>query len=353
MNIHNHCSMKRTVIPFLLLSLLMSVMIGCGGNKNAVDEVVVRYQDPGESVFPASDYFQLENKLDINDQGDYFLSDVSGVFLTDDYAFLLDSRQAISKVDLKTGEIVKQLYQVGNGPQDYLRAVNITGDKEHLYLLDHMTKRVHVYDFDLKHQDRFDVEYIPSPSSFVKLKDGFLFLNSAEDTKLGAFVVTDNRGVKKASFLELKEEPVYNDDEMAFRVVYTDNCFFTNADGNMLCYYPNANEIYLYDGKTLSKQFSIKPDDNLVGTRGVNIRKVFYMNGKTLVGYMCDYKPSFGWFDKDGNLLAKGHGQYITLRFQIYQSGDKVVLVLMAQDLLETEAAGKSVQAQISFYRPK
>lgn len=345
--------MKRTVIPILIFSILVSVLSGCGGKKNAADEVVVRFQDPGESVFPVSDYFHLEKKLDISDQGEYFLSDVTGVFLTDDYAFLLDGRQAISKVDLKTGEIVKQLYQVGNGPQDYLRAVNITGDKEHLYLLDHMTKRVHFYDFDLKHQDRFDVEYIPSPSSFVKLKDGFMFLNSAEDTKLGAFVVTDNRGVKKASFLELKEEPVYNDDEGAFRVVYTDNCFFTNADGKMLCYYPNANEIYLYDGKTLSKQFAIKPDDNLVGARGVNIAKVMSLNGNTLVGYRCDYKPSFGWFDKDGNLLAKGHGQYITQRFQIYPAGDRVVLVILAQDLLASEAAGKSVQAQISVYRPK
>lgn len=345
--------MKRTVIPILIFSILVSVMSGCGGKKNAADEVVVRFQDPGESAFPASDYFQLEKKLDISDQGEYFLSDVSGVFLTDDYAFLLDGRQAISKVDLKTGEIVKQLYQVGNGPQDYLRAVNITGDKEHLYLLDHMTKRVHVYDFDLKHQDRFDVEYIPSPSSFVKLKDGFMFLNSAEDTKLGAFVVTDNRGVKKASFLELEEEPVYQEGEVVFRVIYTDNCFSTNKDGNMVCYYPNANEIYLYDGKTLTKQFSIKPDDDLFGTKGVSVSKVFSLKGNTLVGYRCDYKPSLGWFDKDGNLLAKGHGQYITQRFQIYQSGDRVVLVLMAQDLLETEAAGKSVQAQISVYRPK
>ena len=31
--------MKRSVFPVLLLSLLVSVMTGCGGNRNAADEV--------------------------------------------------------------------------------------------------------------------------------------------------------------------------------------------------------------------------------------------------------------------------------------------------------------------------
>ncbi len=337
----------------MLLSLLVSVMTGCGGNRNAADEVNIRFQDPGESVFPIADHFQLENKLDISDQGDCFLSDVSDVFLTDDYIFLLDSRQAVSKVSLKTGEIVKQICQVGRGPQDYLRAVNISGDGEHLYLLDHMSKRVHIYDLDLNHQDAFNVEYIPSPSSFLKTKDGFMFLNSAEDTQIGAFVVTDDRGVKKASFLELNEEPVYTEGEEVFRVVYTDNCFYPDADGKIECYYPNANEIYLYDGKTLTRKSTIKPDDNLTGTRGVGVAKALSINGKTLVGYRCNFKPTFAWFDRDGSLLAMGHGQYVTQRFQIYQDSDRFVLVILAQDLLEAESAGKSIQAQISVYRPE
>ena len=345
--------MKRIVFPVLLLSLLVSVMTGCGGNRNAADEVTVRFRDPGENVFPISDHFSLDSKTDISDQGDTFLSDVTDVFLSDDYIFLLDSRQAVSKVNLKTGEIVKQLCQVGRGPQDYLRAVNITGDDEHLYLLDHMSKRVHVYDLDLNHQDAFNVEYIPSPSSFLKTKDGFMFLNSAEDTQIGAFVVTDNRGVKKASFLELKEEPVYTEGEEVFRVIYTDNCFFPNADGKIECYYPNANEIYLYDGKTLTLQSTIKPDDDLADTRGVGVAKALSVNGKVLVGYRCNFKPTFAWFDRDGGLLAMGHSQYVTQRFQIYQTGGRIVLVILAQDLLEAESAGKSIQAQISVYRPE
>ena len=242
---------------------------------------------------------------------------------------------------------------MGRGPQDYLRAVNITGDDEHLYLLDHMSKRVHVYDLDLNHQDAFYVEYIPSPSSFLKTKDGFMFLNSAEDTQIGAFVVTDNRGVKKASFLELKEEPVYAEGEEVFRVVYTDNCFFPNADGKIECYYPNANEIYLYDGKTLTLKSTIKPDDDLADTRGVGVAKALSVNGKVLVGYRCNFKPTFAWFDRDGGLLAMGHSQYVTQRFQIYQTGGRIVLVILAQDLLEAESAGKSIQAQISVYRPE
>lgn len=348
--------MKRIIgfLPVLLLLFQLFVITGCGHNNNNVtDSLVLSFQDPGDNDFPVDEFFSLEKKLDIVDSGEYLLSSVNCVFYNDDYAFLLDGRFAVSKVDLNTGKIVKQICQVGRGPQDYLRPVNITGDKDHIYLLDFDSKRVHVYDLDLNHQDRFDVDYIPSPSSFTKTKDGFIFLNSNEDTKLGAYVLTDDRGVKKASYLELKSEPVYAEGEMVFRVVYTDNCFFAGTDGKMACYYNNTNEMYLYDGKTFKKQFTVKPDDNLEGTRGVNIAKVWSLNGKTLVGYRCDFKPSLGLFDKDGNLLAYGHGKNVAQSFPIYPSGDRVLLLIQMQDLLEKQGADKSVQAQILLYRSK
>ena len=118
-------------------------------------------------------------------------------------------------------------------------------------------------------------------------------------------------------------------------------------------YDPNANEIYLYDGKTLTLQSTIKPDDDLADTRGVGVAKALSVNGKVLVGYRCNFKPTFAWFDRDGGLLAMGHSQYVTQRFQIYQTGGRIVLVILAQDLLEAESAGKSIQAQISVYRPE
>ena len=347
--------MKRVLsnLFFMLLPFMLCIMSGCIGRGNTTSEAVLTFKNPGDSVFPADVYFQLEKKLNISDEGDFLLSDVTDIFLNGDFAFLLDSRQAISKVDMKTGRIVNQLCQVGRGPQDYLMATNLTGDREHLYLLDYMSKRVHVYDFDLNHEDRFSVEYIPLPSSFVRTKDGFMFLNSSQDKDVGSFVLTDSRGVKKASFLELKEDYVQTEDDgtALFRVIHFGKYFFAGSDDNMVCYDPNTEEMYLYDGKTLNKMFSVKPDDSLFGTRGVNIAKVLWLDGHTLVGYRCDFKSNFAWYDENLNQLAMGRARYVTPRFQIYQSGDRIILVIMAQDLLETEVEGKQVQAQFLVYR--
>ena len=115
----------------------------------------------------------------------------------------------------------------------------------------------------------------------------------------------------------------------------------------------NEDRPYLYDGKTLTLKSTIKPDDDLADTRGVGVAKALSVNGKVLVGYRCNFKPTFAWFDRDGGLLAMGHSQYVTQRFQIYQTGGRIVLVILAQDLLEAESAGKSIQAQISVYRPE
>jgi hypothetical protein len=342
------------VIAVILLPLQLTLFTGCGGNGNVTSDAILAYQDPGDDIFPVDECFSLDYKLDIVDDGQYLLSDVSDIILTDDYAFILDQRNAVSKVDLKSGKVVNQLFQLGRGPEDYLKPIKLTAGNDRLYLLDFVSKKVHVYDFDFNHLDRLDVEYITTPSSFLKLKDGFLFLNCDRDAGIGTFVVTDDNGVMRTSFLEQTEDPSLSavDSEgnvIDLRMIFTGDYFFAQPNGDVLCHDPNADDVYLYDGKTFKKQFSIKPDNSLEGTRGVNLAKILCLDGNTLVGYRYNFKPSFAWYDKECNLIAKGCAQIVNQRFQIYQSANRIVITSVEQD---SQSDDKPVQGQISVYKP-
>ena len=334
------------IVP--VCGLVLTFMSGCGGNSDSTDEVVVSFQDPGDKIFPIKDYFQIERNVNVRADGDYFLSDINDVYYTDHFAFILDQRQAVSKVDLKTGQIVSQLRQIGRGPKDYLNAMNLTGDDEYLYLLDLSGKSVHVYDYDLNHQDKFNIDYIPSPSSFIRTKDGFMILNSTETDSIGMFVVTDSRCRKTGTFL--KKEPVQeeeDDGEIMFFSIFIGKYFMPDSHGNVVCHNPNTDELFLYDGKTIRKLCQIKKDDSLIGTPGVYVKQVFSLNGNTLVNYFCGKGACYALFDKNYNLIEEGLGVNEVPFFPIYQKGNKLITAFVSDDQDE------SVQAQIVIYKTK
>jgi len=338
---------------FLIISVFGSVLMFVGCGKKNAGEVTVTFNDPGEKIFPVKVFFQLEKTVDVSGEGDYFMSDFRSAYFTDDYAFILDVRQAVSKVDLKTGDIVAQLHQIGRGPKDYLNAMNLTGDDEHVYLLDLSGKSIHVYDYDLNHQAKFNVEYIPLPSSFTKLEDGFMIMNSAGNDSIGEFVVTDNQGRKKASFLQHEESGMEDDDEMMFFVINIGDYFIPDFHGKVLCHRPQNDELFLYDGKNLSKQVRIKPEDDMLGKPGVYIRQIFSLNGKTLVNYFYGKGACYAYYDNNYNLIAEGLGVNETPFFPVCQVGDRYMTVSMTDAETETEVPGKSVQAQIFIYKAK
>ena len=103
------------IVPFC--GLILTFMTGCGGKNSAANEVTVRFRDPADKLFPIKDYFQIDRNVNVRADGDYFLSEINDVYYTDHFAFILDQRQAVSKVDLKTGQIVSQLRQIGGLPE--------------------------------------------------------------------------------------------------------------------------------------------------------------------------------------------------------------------------------------------
>lgn len=333
------------IVPFC--GLILTFMTGCGGKNSAANEVTVRFRDPGDKIFPIMDYFQIDRNVNVRADGDYFLSDINDVYFTDDYAFILDQRQAVSKVNLKTGQIVSQLRQIGRGPKDYLNAMNLTGDDEHLYLLDLSGKSVHVYDYDLNHQDKFNIDYIPSPSSFIRTKDGFMILNSTETDSIGMFVVTDSRCRKTGTFLKKEPAQVEEDDEIMFFSIFIGKYFMPDSHGNIVCHNPNTDELFLYDGKTIRKLCQIKKDDSLIGTPGVYVKQVFSLNGNTLINYFCGKGACYALFDKNYNLIEEGLGVNEVPFFPICQLDNKLITAFVS------DGQDESVQAQIVVYKTK
>ena len=350
--------MKRIALSLLIITSVCGfvlTMAGCGG-KNAQD-VVLKVNEPGDKKFPIDDYFEVEKTVYVNAEGEYLLSDINNVYIKNNYIYTLDSNHRLSKIDLNSGEIVKQFCQVGRGPQDYLFPICITGDEEYLYLIDLMGKAIHKFDYDLKHSGKIEVEQLPAVSSMLKTKDGFIFFNSFESDSIGKFVITDNNGKMVNSFLKLQEK-LPETDEVIMKVLYTQELFVSDSHGNIICLNPDANEVYLYDGNDMTKLFRIETDDTFQPKEQMpvsHIRQVFSVNGNLLINYFYN-EGDYAYFDKDYNLIADGIGATPDLDVffsPICQIGDKLITATPTDDAPGAVLPGRSIQAMIIIHRAK
>lgn len=349
------------IVP--ICGLVLSVIAACGGNQKS-DGVVITVKDPVDKEFPVSDYFQVDKRIYVTAEDDYFLALVTDAYVTDKYAFLFDSQQRISKVDLGTGRIVNQLNRRGRGPEEYLMAMGIAGDDKHIYLIDRGAGYIiHVYDHDLNHQYKFSIDWPTSPSTFISSGDGFMFQNGWENDSIGKFVLTDNQGHITKSFLEKKKElPESDSDEGIMVVVHTEELLIPDSKGNIMCFNPDTDESYLFDGKSMIKQFRINMDDGMPDQPAPMIWHVFSPDGNILVNYSYNKRGAynrfgcFAIFDKDYNLVVEGVGG---LRegeapfLPLLQRGNQLITVYNTDDAVGAVVSGKSIQAEIVFHSLK
>ncbi|MBR4810708.1 MAG: 6-bladed beta-propeller [Bacteroidaceae bacterium] len=359
------------IIPFC--GLVTSALTSCNDNKNT-ESAVITVKDPLDKDFPVSDYFKVDKTVYVSAEGEYFLAYINDVFVTDKYAFLFDGQQRISKVDLSTGQIVSQLNRRGRGPEEYIMAIGIAGDDEHIYLLDRGAgNTIHVYDHNFNHQYKFNIDWPTSPSTFISLGNGFVFQNGSENDSIGKFVFTDNQGRITKSFLEKKKESpnstqtvqVHTESgwsEEEFVVVHYEELFNKDSQGNILCFNPNTYESYLYNGKSMIKQFQIKMEDGMPDQPKPSIGKVFYPDGKILVNYFYNKRGAYNRFgnmaifDKDYNLIVEGVGgqrEGEAPFLPMLQKGNQLITVQTTDDAVGAVVPGKSIQAEIVFHSLK
>lgn len=351
--------MKRIAPNFTLILpvcvFVLTLMTGCA-HKNAA-EIVLAVNEPGDKRFPIDEYFEVEKTVYVSAEDEYLLSDINNVYINNNYIYTLDTNHTLSKIDLNSGEIVKQFCQIGRGPQDYLFPICITGDEEYLYLIDLMGKAIHKFDYDLKHSGKIEVEQLPAVSSMFKTKDGFIFYNSFESESIGKFVITDNNGKMVNSFLKL-EEKLPETDGPTMKTLYTQELFVSDPDGNILCLNPDANEVYIYDGSNMTKLFRIETDDTFKPAPQMptaHVRQIFCLNGNVLINYFYN-EGDYAYYDKDYNLIADGIGATPDLDVffsPVCQIGDRLVTVTPTDDTPGAILPGKSIQALIIIHRAK
>ena len=174
-----------------------------------------------------------------------------------------------------------------------------------------------------------------------------MFLNSFDDDSIGMFVVTDSQCRKKATYLPKEVTPAEDDDEFMFISIFIGKYFHPDLQGKVACHNPKTDELYLYDGKSLAKRCQVKLGDDFIGMPSAYIRRIFSLNGNTLVYYICDKGSSYAYFDQNFNLIAEGLGVNDPPFFPLSQVGDRLMTSVISNKGSESE------QAQIIIYRTK
>jgi len=344
--------MKR----FIVCVLASALMTACADKKS---NVVINVSEQPDKTFPIYDYFQVDKTVYVNVDDEHLLSDVNSAYMNGDYIYTLDSNHKISKIDLNTGNIISQYCQIGRGPKDYIFPIGLTGDDRYLYLLDLMGKAVHKFSYDLKHQGKFSLENMNATSSMFKTQDGFIFFNSFDSEDVGKFAVTDNEGQIKQSFIHMKEELQPDTDTPVMKTIFTDQLFVQTPDGKVLCFNPDGNEAYLYDGNDMDPLLRIVMDMNYEKqpqTPNPFVKQLFSVNGNILVSYSYNMETYFGYYDNNFKLIATGNKTVSDNQAPfspICQVGEKLITALPTDDTPGAVIPGRSVQAQIIIHSAK
>ena len=342
------------IIP--LTGLVLTLLTGCAEKKT---DVVITVREQSDKAFPVYDYFQADRTVYVNADDNHLLSDINSAYINGDYIYTLDSSHKISKIDLNTGNIIGQYCQIGRGPQDYMFPIGLTGDDEHLYLLDLMGKSVHKFSYDLKHQGKITLENMNTASSLLKTKDGFIFFNSFDSEEVGKFAVTDNDGQIKQSFVHQKEEQQPESDAPVMKTIYTDQLFVPAPDGKVLCFNPDGMQAYLYDGKNMNPLLSINMDPDYQKqpqTPNPFVKQLYSMNGNVLINYSYNLDTYLSYYDKNFKLIATGSPTVSDNQAPfkpICQCGDILITAIPTDDTPGAVLPDRSIQAQIIIHRAK
>lgn len=354
---------QHILIIIAICGLISAVLTSCSGKKT--DAIIIMLNNPGDDLFPFDDYFEVERIVDVSVQGEFkpLSNQIEYVHIAEGYAFIWDYENlTISKIDLNTGVIVSQ---IPTGSENY---INMKGDDEHLYLLKRFKKIIHVYDLDLKEQDTISFKFIPALSAFAKTKDGFIFLNTYNNKKKGRFIMTDDKSSKAISFIHSSKEEIpqllaaqggtpKTSSRVHATMIYSGDLFMPYPNGKILCFDPENNKAYLYDGKKMKKLFQINTDSYNWETRAPFIIQIGSIRDNKLFVYYYNWNYYLAYYDKKYNLIA--HGSYcpshgLIISTPIWQKdGDKLISIVVPEEETVPNDPGKTAQAQIVIYRPK
>lgn len=225
------------MIRYLAYLCLFFCLIACEGNKQQYKHVggfTLGIGNFVEKQYELRELFEMK-VLDLHsDTSEYIgiIKDVAGI---DSFVYVLDdSRFSIAKFNIKTGLLVREICQRGNGPLEYVQPMAISADTAKIYLLDIGSLSILVFDKNLHVEKKIEIGF--PAMDFVKISKGFLCYNMSVSDNLRQVVYVNELGKIKASF---------GPDRMDIGNMYMSrNIFSTDKAGNVYCALPFEQTIY-------------------------------------------------------------------------------------------------------------
>jgi hypothetical protein len=298
-------------IIFIAFSLF--IIISCTGRKNTTSESeelirVDKYQD---TEIELTDMVSDIQFLVIRPNDESPIGAVSDLCIIKDTVYIWDNiTSSVFSFDVHTGAFIRTVRYAGNGPNEYINPMGITGDSGHVYLLDMPTNRIICLDRELNQSHTI---HIPVPSSkFISLENGFLLNNLNKESHANKWLHIDSTGAIKEGFL-----PFETNDRVGV-LSSTGKTLTKTSDGNVYFAESGINKIYsLSDGKVVPKytlDFLNHSIPNDVDFDRINLFEMpyafgidyFQLNSMFVFSFFKEMNRYYGFYDLNKKTLKAG-----------------------------------------------
>ncbi|MCK4764332.1 MAG: 6-bladed beta-propeller [Candidatus Aminicenantes bacterium] len=213
--------MIKKTITLLCVYLLISAILTAGNEAVSQNEV--------DCSVEFNHFFKFEKKVTLSEEKNLIgrlrklLIGSNGNFL------ILDSKKnKINKYTPK-GEFLSSIGGKGQGPGEFVKAFDFAIDKENMYVVDPMARKVHVFTIDGKFKHFFSIE----DGRIIRTwKDGALIIAAPRfiDAKNSACIhIYDKNGKRKRSFFPINKNSIRNN------LIIDGVSFDLDKEGSLYC----------------------------------------------------------------------------------------------------------------------
>lgn len=239
-------NLRRNLVVATLCTSFMVGLVGCKNNRNENEKnaLTIHIKDYEDKIIPRTDVISKVDTVELS-TGSNFMGDINTICATDSVVYLLDRANAVWAFRYPSGDLVKRIQKMGHGNGEYVSARTITYEDGLLYLMDSDTRTILIYDSELNYKSSFHYGF--PALDFIKVQDGFLFLNLIATDNLHRIVHTNDKGEVQQSYLP---------SEMSLDMIFNEKAFVRDKDGKVYIFPPFSNEVYRWtsEGPVLAFQ---------------------------------------------------------------------------------------------------
>ena len=216
-------NLKHYLIAITLCAPYLSSLLGCKNHQDANerDLLTIHIKDYEDKTIPRPAVISSVDTIELDTHG-YFMSDIKTVCFSDTMAYVADRANTVWAFKYPSGDFVRRIRNVGHGNGEYASAWTLALGDSLLYVMDFESRSILAYDATLNYKSSF--RYGFPALDFIKVKDGFLFLNLLATDNLHRVVHTNDRGEVQQSYLP---------SEMSLDMIYNETSFVRDKTGSL------------------------------------------------------------------------------------------------------------------------